>query len=145
MGCWGCPVLCQEAPPNIVPVQIRHKTYELFFHLEGPESHRGRRSPKNGEKLQNSPLRGDPRKWGKITEKLQKLYSRSNSTPFWGRFSPFSGVGPGRGILYFFPIFQGFPPRWLPGPSKGKNNSQHKTLSERHRNPLSSKQETRLF
>ena len=64
--------------------------------------------------------RSDPRKWRKITEKLQKLYFRSNFTPFLGaifsifggrtgegnnyyssrallgQFSPFSGVGPGR-------------------------------------------------
>ena len=68
---------------------------QVVFPLRGPGTPPGRKSPKNGEKLQNSPLRSDPRKRGKITEKLQKLYFRSNLTPFWGLFSPFSGVGPG--------------------------------------------------
>ena len=67
-----------------------------------------------------------PRKWGKITEKLQKLYfGVLKFTPLLGQFSPIAGVGPGRGIfVMFFPhFFRGFPRRWLPGPSKGKNNS----------------------
>ena len=74
-------------------------TLQVVFPLRGPGKPPGWKSPKNGEKLQNSPPRSDPRKWGKITEELQKLYFQSNLTPFLGQFSPFSGVGPGRGIL----------------------------------------------
>ena len=50
----------------------------------------GAEIPKNGEKLHNSPPRSGPRKWEKNTE--------NNFAPFWGHFSPFSGVRPGRGI-----------------------------------------------
>ena len=41
----------------------------VVFPLGGPRKPPGRRSPKNGEKLQNSPPRSDPRKWGKIAPK----------------------------------------------------------------------------
>ena len=59
----------------------------------------GAEIPEKWGKTTNSPPRSDPQKWGKITEKLQKLYFRSNFTFFLGQFSPFSGVGPGREIL----------------------------------------------
>ena len=81
------------------------------FPLRGPGKPLGRKSPKNGEKLQKFPPRSDLRKWGKLPR-------------FFCNFSPLSGVGPERGILQFFPIFRGFPPRWLSGSSKSKNNSQ---------------------
>ena len=89
----------------------------VVFPLTEPRKPPGRKSPKNGAKLQNSSPRSNPRKWGKITEKLQKCIFGVFFV-----FSPFSGGG----ILQFFPIFRRFPPRGLPGLCKGKNNSQPK-------------------
>ena len=64
---------------------------QVGFPLRRPGKPPGRKSPKNGEKLQNSPPLSDPRNEGKITEKLHTLYFRSNFTPFLVQFSPFSG------------------------------------------------------
>ena len=80
----------------------------------------GRKSPKNGEKLQNSPPRSDPRKWGKITEKLQKMYFRSNFTPFLGQFPHFRGSDRGGEFCNFSPFFGDFRPGGFPGPLRGK-------------------------
>ena len=96
----------------------------FLFPLRGPGKPPGRKSPKNGEKLQNSPPRSDPQKWGKITEKLQKAYFRSNFSPFWANFPHFRGSDRGGEFCNFFPIFRGFPPRRLSEPSKGENNPQ---------------------
>ena len=45
---------------------------ELFFPLQGPEA-TGAEIPENGEKLQNSPPRSDPRKWENCPKKGVKL------------------------------------------------------------------------
>ena len=113
---WNTPPSCNLQCAMLTCLQPR-----LLFPLEASR----RKSLKNGEQILNSPPRFDPRKWVKITEKLQKLYFQSSFSPFLGKFPHFWGVGPGRGIWYFFPIFRGFLSGRLPGPSKGKSNSQH--------------------
>ena len=71
--------------------------YELFFPLEGPEKPPGGIPRKMGKITKfASPVR--PPKMGKITEKLQILYFRSNFSPFLGQFSPLSGGRAGREI-----------------------------------------------
>ena len=83
---------------------------KLFFPLSGPRKALGR----------------NPGKWIRITKFHSPVRPRSR-----GKFSEstifvvfvfflVSGVGPGREILYLFPIFRGFPPWRLPGPSKGE-------------------------
>ena len=98
----------------------------FFFPLRGPGQPPGRKSPKNGEKLQKNSLPGPI---PEIREKLQKNYKNcifGVILPlFWGNFSPFLGVGPGRGILKFFPIFGGFPPRRLSGGKTTGKFRQH--------------------
>ena len=99
-----------------------HLALRVAFPLRGgaPESQRGGNprkmgknykipfpspTPENGEKL--------PPKRGKLTPKRKILY-------FFCNFALISGVGPGRGILYFFPIFRDFRPGGVPGPLRGK-------------------------
>ena len=55
-----------------------------LFPLRGPGKPPGRKSSKEGERLQNSPSRSDPQKRGKITEKLQKLHFGVNFLPLFG-------------------------------------------------------------
>ena len=72
----------------------------VFPLTEPPGSPPGQKSPKNGDKLQNSPPRSSPRKWGKNYRKItKKMYFRSICCNFSVIFSPFSGAGPGSGIL----------------------------------------------
>ena len=59
-------------PPGLIQHVLIVLVCELFSPYRAPEAP-GAGSPKNGEKLQNSPPRSKPRKWGKITEKLQKI------------------------------------------------------------------------
>ena len=85
--------------------------------LRGPGKPPGRKSPENGEKLQNSTPRSDPQEWGK----LQKNCTFGVIfTLFWGNFP---GGRTGEGNFVIFPQFSVIS-RWLPrGSSKGKNNS----------------------
>ena len=92
---WAFPAPCHFAPtPFTDPLTSRYLTSadlfggggnsrsylsvsQVVFPLTEPRKPPGRKFWKNGEKLQNSPPRSNPRKWGKITEKLQKSYFRS--------------------------------------------------------------------
>ena len=73
------------------PLKLR-----VVFPLTEPRKPPGQKSPKNGEKLQNSPPRSNPPKMGKNYRKITK---KCIFGVFFVIFSPFSGVGPGRGIL----------------------------------------------
>ena len=88
----------------------------VAFPLRAPGKPPGRKSPKNGENYK-IPLPGPTPENG---EKLQKLHFRSNFAPL---LPHFRGSDRG-GEFAIFPRFSGFPPRWLPEPSKGKSNSQ---------------------
>ena len=71
----------------------------VVFPLTEPRKPPGRKSPKNGKKLQNSPPRSNPPKMGKNYQKITKNTPKIHLFECFGNFSPFSGVGPGRGIL----------------------------------------------
>ena len=112
-------------PHNNPPLTCNASSlYELFFPLEGRGSHRGGNPRKMGKNYK-IPLSGATPENG---EKLQKNYKNcifGVILPlFWGNFPHFRGLHRGGEFCNFSPIFRGFPPRWLPGPSKGKNNSQ---------------------
>ena len=93
---------------------------QVVFPLEGPESHRGGNLREMGKNYE-IPLSSATPENG---EKLQKNYKNCIFgvifTPFLGQFSPFSGVGPGRGICNFSPFFGDFRPGGFPGPLRGK-------------------------
>ena len=101
----------------------RAQTLRVVFPLRGrAREATGADIPEKWGKIAKCPTP----KMGKITGKLQKLYFRSNFTLFWGNFPRFRGSDRGGKFCNFSIFFRGFPPRWLPGPSKGKNNSQPK-------------------
>ena len=94
----------------------------VFPHRE-PGKPPGRKSAKNGEKLQSSPRRSDPPKMGKIAPKKGvKLLRKYNFCNCFVIFPHSQASGRG-GKFCNFPIFRRFPARWLPGPSKWKNKS----------------------
>ena len=106
--CWaGYPGIWPGYPGRLRPKSLRKQivfnfwplVLRVVFPLRGPGKPPGRKYPKNGEKLQNSPPQSDPRKWGKIAPKITKIVFSEWFYPFLGQFSPFSGVGPGRPIL----------------------------------------------
>ena len=74
-------------------------------------------SPKNGEKLQNSPPRSDPRKWGKIAKNC--IFGVILPL-FWGNFPHFRGSDRGGEICNFSTFFGDFRPGGFPGPLRGK-------------------------
>ena len=92
----------------------------VVFPLTEPRKPSGRKSPKNGKKLQNSPPRSNPRKWGKITEKLQKMYFRSIFCNFSVIFPHFRGLDRGGGFCNFFPFFGDSRPGGFRGSVRGK-------------------------
>ena len=79
----------------------------VVFPLRGPRKPPGRKSPKNGETLQNSPPRSDPRKWGKLPQKGVKLLRKYKFCNLYVIFSHFRGVGSGEGNFVIFPHFSG--------------------------------------
>ena len=92
----------------------------VVFPLTEPRKPTGRESPKNGEKLQNSPPRSNPWKWGKITENHKK-YSENT---FFGNFSVifphFRGLDQGGGFCNFSPFFGDCRPGGFRGSVRGK-------------------------
>ena len=100
-----------EMPPFVV-CNLR-----VVFPFRGPGKPPGAEIPEKWGNLQNSRPRSDP-------EKLQKNYKNcifGLILPlFIGQFSPFSGVGPGRGICNFYAFFGDFRPNGFPGPLRGK-------------------------
>ena len=62
---------------NLARLLLLFLKLRVVFPLRGPEKPPGRKSPKNGEKLQNSPPRSDPRRWGKLPPKRGKDYSEN--------------------------------------------------------------------
>ena len=97
----------------------------VVFPLRGPGHPPGLGSPKNGEKLQNSPYKiplrsPTPENGENCTKKGEESLRRCNFCNF-SVFSLFSGVGLGRGIFLISPHFSGIsalePQAW-------KNNSQ---------------------
>ena len=90
----------------------------VVFPLTEPRKPPGRKSQKNGEKLQNSPPRSNPRKWGKITEKLPKnVFSGSI---FLVIFRYFRGLDRGGEFCNFSPFFGDFRPGGFRGSVRGK-------------------------
>ena len=92
----------------------------VVFPLTEPWKPPGRKCPKNGEKLQNSPPRSNPRKKGKITEKLQKMYFRSIFCNFSVIFPYFRGLDRGGEFCNFSPFFGHFRPGAFRGSVRGK-------------------------
>ena len=87
----------------------------VVFPLTGPGKQPGRKSPKNEEKFQ-IPLPGPTPENGEKLHKNYKICIFGVILPlFWGNFPHFRGSDRG-GSFVTFPIFRGFPPRWLPGP-----------------------------
>ena len=80
------------------------------------------KSPKNGEKLQNSPPQSDPRKWGKIAEKLPKnVFSELIFCNFLVIFPYFRGSDRGGEFpANFSPFFGDFHPGGFRGSVRGK-------------------------
>ena len=78
---------------------------ELFFPLQSPWKPPGRESLKNGEKIQNPPPRSNPRKWGKITEKLQKILRKYIFCNFPVIFPHFRGLDRGGGFCNFCVVY----------------------------------------
>ena len=96
----------------------------VVFPLRGPGKPSGRKSPKNGEKLQNSPPRSGPRKWGKITTNYENCIFGVSLPLFWGNFRHLRGSERGGEFCNFSPFFGDFRPGGFQGPLMGKNNSQ---------------------
>ena len=104
----------------------------VFPLLRGPGKPPGRQPPKNGEKLQNSPPRSDPRKWGKITKKLQKCIFGVILPLFWGNFPQFRGSERGGEFCNFSPFFGDFRPSGFPGPLRGKTTRKPRCSQQNH-------------
>ena len=85
--------------------------------------------PKNGEKLQNSPPRSNPRKWGKITEKLQKILRKYIFCNFSVIFPHFRGLDRGGEFCNFFPFFGDSRPGGFRGSVRGKTTRNTKRTS----------------
>ena len=93
----------------------------VVFPLRGTGKPPRRKSPKNGEKLQNSPPRSDPQKWGKNCPKNYKNCIFGVILPlFWGNFPHFRGSEWGGEFCNFSPFFRDFRPGGFPGPLRGK-------------------------
>ena len=88
----------------------------VVFPLRGPGKPPGRKSPKNGEKLQNSPPRSDPRKWGKLPQKKGRITPNLQFLQFFCNFSHFRGSDRGGESCNFSPFFGDFHPSGFPGP-----------------------------
>ena len=97
------------------------KGCELCFPLQSPGSPRDGSPPKNGEKLQNSPRspRSNPRKWGKITEKLQKIYFRRFFCNISVILSHVRGLDRGGEFCIFSPFLGDFRPEGFRGSVRG--------------------------
>ena len=54
-------------------IAAKHLGWRVAFPLGGTGKPPGRKCPKKGEKLQNSPPRSDPREWGKLPQKGGKI------------------------------------------------------------------------
>ena len=79
-----------------------------FSPYRAPEAP-GAEIPEKWEKLQNSPPRSNPRKWGKITEKLPKnLFSEYFFCNYSVIFPHFRGLDRGGEFCNFSPFFRDF-------------------------------------
>ena len=124
--------LRQEVVLADVPPDLR-----VVFPLGEPWKPPGRKSPKNGKKLHNSPPRSNPRKWGKITEKLQKILRKYIFCIFSVIFPHFRGLDRGGEFCNFFPFFGDFPLGGFRGSLRGKTtrNPRSKTGTIKLRDP----------
>ena len=79
------------------------------FSLRGSGKPPGRKSPKNGEKLQNSPPQSDPRNLGKIQKNCKFCFLQSAfNPPLFSINFPIFGGRTGEGNFVIFPIFGNF-------------------------------------
>ena len=105
----------------------KHSCCELFFPLQSPGSPWSGNPRKMGKnyKIPPPPPRSSPRKWRKITEKLQK---KCIFRVFVGNFSViflhFRGLDRGGEFCNFSPIFRGFPLQGLPGKTTRNTSAQ---------------------
>ena len=79
----------------------------VVFPLRGARAATGAEIPEKWEKSQNSPLRSDPRKWGKMTEKVHKKCIFGVIVPFFGALFPIFGGRTGEGNFVIFPRISG--------------------------------------
>ena len=102
-------------------LSLHRHVLRVVFPPRGPGKPPGRKSPKNGENLQNSPPRSDPQKWGTNHRKNYKNSIFGVIFPLFGaNFPHFRGSDRGGEICNF----SDFRPGGLSGPSKEENNPQ---------------------
>ena len=114
-----------RSPPCHTGTRTMHKALAILslrvvFPLTEPRKPPGWKSPKTGKKLQKPPPLSNPRKWGKITEKLQKKLRKYIFCNFLVIFPHFRGLDRGGEFCNFFPVFGDFHPGGFRGSVRRK-------------------------
>ena len=103
----------------LVKMSMNPRLASCFSPYRAPEAP-GAEIPEKWEKITKFPSPVQPRKWGKITEKLQKMYFRSIFCNFSVIFPHFRGLDRGGESCNFFPFLGGFRPGGFRGSVRGK-------------------------